>query len=90
MRIKKHCLQDRLARADILTVGLKDEGIRWIRPEFSRGKCLLAAGHGASCRCSDRLRPLRRETVASIRQDIINLTGDALSTERSSALCGQP
>lgn len=36
----------RLARADILTVGLKDEGVRW------------------------------RETVANIRQDIINLTGD--------------
>jgi len=38
--------KDRLARADVLTVGLKDEGIRW------------------------------RNTVSSIRQDIINLTGD--------------
>eukprot|EP00930_Biecheleria_cincta_P027502 TRINITY_DN19311_c0_g1_i1.p1 TRINITY_DN19311_c0_g1~~TRINITY_DN19311_c0_g1_i1.p1 ORF type:complete len:4103 (-),score=885.99 TRINITY_DN19311_c0_g1_i1:122-12430(-) len=38
--------KDRLGRADVLTVGLKDEGIRW------------------------------RETVATIRQDIVNLTGD--------------
>jgi len=36
----------RLVRADILTVGLADEGVRW------------------------------RQTVVSIRQDIINLTGD--------------
>eukprot|EP00930_Biecheleria_cincta_P042962 TRINITY_DN29559_c0_g2_i1.p1 TRINITY_DN29559_c0_g2~~TRINITY_DN29559_c0_g2_i1.p1 ORF type:complete len:4097 (+),score=999.81 TRINITY_DN29559_c0_g2_i1:1152-12293(+) len=38
--------KDRLARADVLTVGLKDEGIRW------------------------------RSTVETIKQDIINLTGD--------------
>ena len=29
--------QERLARADILTVGLKDEGVRWSEPEHSVG-----------------------------------------------------
>ncbi|CAE7499104.1 DNAH6, partial [Symbiodinium sp. CCMP2456] len=50
--------KDRLARADILTVGLKDEGIRW------------------------------RETVASIRQDIINLTGDVFLSSASISYYG--
>ncbi|CAJ1374899.1 unnamed protein product [Effrenium voratum] len=50
--------KDRLARADILTVGLKDEGVRW------------------------------RETVSSIRQDIINLTGDVFLSAASISYYG--
>eukprot|EP00931_Biecheleriopsis_adriatica_P066335 TRINITY_DN4071_c0_g1_i5.p1 TRINITY_DN4071_c0_g1~~TRINITY_DN4071_c0_g1_i5.p1 ORF type:complete len:3484 (+),score=878.42 TRINITY_DN4071_c0_g1_i5:1149-10454(+) len=50
--------KDRLARADILTVGLKDEGVRW------------------------------RETVASIGQDIINLTGDVFLSSASISYYG--
>ncbi|CAL1172366.1 unnamed protein product, partial [Cladocopium goreaui] len=50
--------KERLARADILTVGLKDEGIRW------------------------------RETVSTIRQDIINLTGDVFLSAASISYYG--
>mmetsp|Transcript_47704 Transcript_47704/g.108527 ORF Transcript_47704/g.108527 Transcript_47704/m.108527 type:complete len:1551 (-) Transcript_47704:45-4697(-) len=50
--------KNRLKRADILTVGLKDEGIRW------------------------------RETVAVIRQDIINLTGDVFLSSASISYYG--
>eukprot|EP00434_Breviolum_minutum_P018353 symbB.v1.2.016193.t2/scaffold1223.1/size130870/6 len=50
--------KERLARADILTVGLKDEGVRW------------------------------RETVSTIRQDIINLTGDVFLSAASISYYG--
>ncbi|CAK8992470.1 unnamed protein product [Durusdinium trenchii] len=50
--------KERLGRADILTVGLKDEGVRW------------------------------RETVSTIRQDIINLTGDVFLSAASISYYG--
>ena len=120
-------LQERLARADILTVGLKDEGIRWREAQESARPMVWdfhpvdlpkslkyyvltcfnwyplkmfwyidslnmfehhlwyvlnwtsSLGLRAASVTISLPNVSRRETVSTIRQDIINLTGDAES-----------